>query len=165
VQRALIQRAQGDPNKLAEADWASVAAGQTITYVPLKGGCLAVTAQFQGGGGAGVHLVMTGDSSQWTDYLAQIQGKNIATLYLDSEFLGQDSGWKVKGSWDEDFVDFTVDPSTPLKSQVKIQEEKLSEQEQQNWTSNLKCIKEWFTATTGAAQIVTSENTTPSYTL
>jgi hypothetical protein len=96
-QRQVVQRVAGDPNNLAEEEYAVVAAGQSITYGNLIGGCLAVTVAFQGGGGAGVHLALNEQNrNQWEDFRQAIAGRTITRIDLNSDMLGEDDGWRVK---------------------------------------------------------------------
>lgn len=96
-QRKVVQRVPGNPNNLVEEHYAVVAAGQSITYGNLIGGCLAVTVAFQGGGGAGVHLALNEqDRNQWEDFRQAIVGQTITRIDLNSDMLGEDDGWRVK---------------------------------------------------------------------
>jgi hypothetical protein len=96
-QRKVLQRVAGDPQNLAEERYAVVAAGQSITYGDLIGGCLAVTVTFQGGGGAGVHLALDEQSgTQWEDFRRAIAGQTITQIDLNCDMLGEDDGWRVK---------------------------------------------------------------------
>lgn len=96
-QRAVVQRVQGNPQNLAEECYAVVAAGQSITYGDLIGGCLAVTVTFQGGGGAGVHLALNEQNrNQWEDFRQAIAGRTVTRIDLNCDMLGEDDGWRVK---------------------------------------------------------------------
>lgn len=143
---AVQRESEGDATKLSEGKNAEVASGGTITYTPLIGGCLAVTAIFEGGGAAGVHLVMdTSYPNQWKHFFAKIN-RPVAKLHLDSDMLGQEQGWRCQ-------VPRGREPKSTLQLGSNLR----------GWEYDLTTVKSWFRMYLETEPIVSS-NTSPTYT-
>lgn len=100
-----LQLKKSEPDLIEEGDWAHVSSGGTLTFSKLSAGCLAVVVNFEGGGGAGVHLALNMDKEQqWTPFKDAIAGKRIKDVVLYSDIAGTPQGWYVLSKYDADYL-------------------------------------------------------------
>lgn len=95
----VLQRLEkaSEPTAIKEEQYAIVGEGETLKYTALSAGCMAVTVSFEGGGGAGVHIVMLEQGSgQWTGFKEAIAGKTASKVYLNCDNWGGREDWRIK---------------------------------------------------------------------
>jgi hypothetical protein len=153
-----IQRKTGLANGLKEAETVTFAMDKAVTFTSLAAGCMAVTACFDEGGGAALHLAMAMDNAaQWDEFFGLVEGKTISKIFVDCDVIGWDQGWLVKSTYDEDGMpvsDTTVGPT----SYLELDNKKASTAD---WTFDAGSIIDWFAAkfTISKDKIVWSKKT------
>ena len=143
--------------RLTEEQSAAAQRGQIIEYSPLAAGCMAVTATFVGGGGAGVHLAMMPQApNQWANFIAAVGANAVAQVYVDTEFLGEDQGWYVNPG--------AAQPAS-LASLMFTQNLTAGQIAAAGWTCAAPAVLAWIAAQLGvpAANVQHSQNTQPWY--
>jgi hypothetical protein len=155
--QGVIQRA--DEHVLAEGATAIAAQGDTIRYTRLAGGCIAVTAFFRGGGGAGVHLAMGMDNeAQWNGFAALVEGQTITAVKLDSDDFDDDQGWRVSfqgvraASWPRSSLALHEDFALAIDDMAA-----------HGWLYGRANIVRWFGAKLGTANVAARVEQNPSW--
>jgi hypothetical protein len=146
-----VQLAKSDPGQITEGDWAHVPSGGTLTFSSLSAGCLAVVVNFDGGGGAGVHLALNlGKQSQWRPFTDAIAAKKITNAFLYGDIVGTEQGWYVQSGFDEDYM---PKPNTEISPASLGDLQVIGEGGAQGWGFDIGSMLEWFKATLGAGSI------------
>ncbi|MDB5904414.1 MAG: hypothetical protein JWM26_3292 [Betaproteobacteria bacterium] len=159
--RAFMSDAWHDEVVLAEEQRNTAQSGQTIRYTPLAAGCMAVTALFQGGGGAGVHLAMQPhNAQQWADFMALLQGNTVTGVFVDSDMLGVGEGWRFKF----DIIMLGPESDVAPMSTAALIDAGMTPQEMNDagWVIDMASVREWFTAALGVLPQFT-QNTSPAH--
>lgn len=145
-----LQLAKSDSRQITEGDWAHVPSGGTLTFSSLSAGCLAVVVQFNGGGGAGVHLALNMDKqNQWHPFTNAIAAKKITQVFLYGDIVGTEQGWYVQSGFDEDYMPI---PNTEI-SPASLGDLQEQVDEAQGWAFDIGSMQEWFKAVLGADSV------------
>jgi hypothetical protein len=140
-----VQLAKVPPARIEEGDWAVAGAGATLNFTALAAGCLAVVAEFSGGGGAGIHLAMLMDpEGQWSQFRNAVAAKSIVAVHLYSDMIGEDQGWHVKQTGGA--------PATEMspRSAWMLGGAQASQNGANDWVWDAGLVTNWFAVTLGA---------------